>query len=92
MSEEFTERTPGSHHTARSRFDHVVVPITDDHKRSHHLGGVWRRVLGAWTAALGDHIQRHGWADATGAAVCPPTRESTPSVERVGPSRARRAA
>ena len=51
------------------------------------------RVAQAWMTALGEHIGRHGWADATGTMVAPPhTLDDTVSEQGRQSLRPRRAA
>jgi len=54
---------------------------------------VVHRVVQAWMTALGEHIGRHGWADATGTVLAPPrTLDDTVSEQNRQSLRPRRAA
>lgn len=45
-------------------------------------GAVVSRIVRAWMTALGDHIGRHGWADATGTMLAPPRAATDTATEQ----------
>ena len=95
---------PSGGHRSATRIpdDDAVTHVTDmaDSNDAHTTGAtatgrgaVVSRVVQAWMTALGEHIGRHGWADATGTVLAPPrTPHDTVSEQNRQSLRPRRAA